>query len=192
MSYIKYSFFTLFVFCIFNLNCQTESNDLDKDNTSKNRYFGIRTTATYNYKIAHLSPSLGFAFSKHNFYVGPEYSTLLVNPLFGDPIDNFEISPLGLNFGYRYLFATQIESLSGFVQLNFSAFKNTVTQYRRIPPNSTYSEIILENTLSLGLSKNISKNLDIQGSVGFGSYRGFFLIIDKLLPTASIGLEFKL
>lgn len=189
---MKYIFSIVFIFCIFSLKSQTETTDSKEDKTSKNNHFGIRTTAAYNYKIAHFSPSLGFTFSKHNFYVGPEYSLLLVNPLFGDPIDKFEISPLGLNFGYRYLFATQIESLSGFVQLNFSAFKIAVTQYRRIPPNSTYSEIILENTLSLGLSKNISKNIDIQGSVGFGSYRGFFLIIDKLLPTASIGLELKL
>ena len=189
---MKKILFIVLVSSVLSLKCQTETGAIEKANDLKENHFGIRTNASYNYKIAHFSPSLGFTFSKHNFYVGPEYSTLLVNPLFGDPIDKFEISPLGLNFGYRYLFATQIESLSGFVQLNFSAFKNTVSTPRRIPPISTYSEIILENTLSLGLSKNISKNIDIQGSVGFGSYRGFFLIIDKLLPTASIGLELKL
>lgn len=190
LYHMKYLMFFIILFYSFNLKSQTDTNNHHNKICCDN--FGIEIRASYNYKISHFSAVLDFSVNKHNFYLGPEYSKILINPLFGDPIDKFEISPLGLNFGYYYIFGKKEKRLSGFAQLNYSVYKNTIIELQLGPYKNIHKSIVFENTFSVGMIFKTLKNTNLHCSIGLGSYKGFFLILDEFFPSASIGFEYKL
>lgn len=159
--------------------------------STDNLKVGIKLTQHFNYPILHMAPTLSIYKKNHNVYIGPEYTILRKNPL-GDPIDTWEKTAWGLNFGYRYIINSFWENTNLFVQINFSIYQVKSKEYQLGPPFVTvHKNTIIENTGDLGCKLRLCKQLEIFGGMGIGSTNGFFLMIDQFIPHAFLGIEFK-
>lgn len=178
------SFFTVFVFLsLFSLKGYSQD-------TTSNIKFGVRYTFFYNYKVLHHVPAFSMDIGRHNMYLGIQVSTILKS--FGDPVDIYDKYAYGVNFGYRFAFWKKQTKLVPFTQFNFSIYQLKYTHHQMGPPFSTKKQnLIVENTLSFGVNYNPVKHFHIYTGVGFGSYGGFFLLIDSFTPTCYMGVEYK-
>lgn len=181
----------LILFTILVLELTSISNKLYcQDSSKKNLQLSARYSFYHNYKIMHHSPVIVIIFDKHNFYFGPEYS-LILKRIKGDPVDIYEKESFGINFGYRYYWGEKAKRLNVFSQLNYAIFKVKYKEYQHGPPFVTeHKDLIIENTISLGVDYNIWNNFHVYSGAGIGSFAGFFLITDAFLPTSYIGLEY--
>ncbi|NCO55961.1 MAG: hypothetical protein GW876_11275 [Bacteroidetes bacterium] len=180
------------IFLIFVIGLISISNKLySQDRIKRTLQFSARYTFYYNYKVAHHSPVFSIEFNKHNFYLGPEYS-LILKPIKGDPVNIYEKKSFGINLGYRYFFSEQSKKLKVFSQFNFAIFQIKYKEYQLGPPFVTeHNNLIIENTVTLGIDYNIWNNIHIFSGGGIGSFGGFFLIIDAFTPSSYIGIEYK-
>lgn len=158
---------------------------------STNRWkVGIKLMQQFNYPIFHSSLSASFHKSNHNFYIGPEFSRLIVQSL-GDPIDVWKQNYFGLNLGYRYLFDSKKERTNWFLQTNFSIFQAQYQESGLGSGNTKHTKIIVENTFGVGLNFKLSKHFEIYGGIGFGSMHSFFLMMDEFNAHTFIGLVYR-
>jgi hypothetical protein len=181
--------------------CNNATSQVDTTNShnkpinpkSNKAILGFRSSINYNYKIIHYTPVFNLYLKKHNIYIGPEYNQILINPPIGDPIDKFEIYSWGLNFGYRYMFNSNYKKITGFFQFNYSIFKVDYKEYQLGPPGvSDRNKLFVENTGSLGINYNINKKITMFSGLGIGSFYGFFLILENVVPNIYFGLEYRL
>jgi hypothetical protein len=120
--------------------------------STNNLKVGIKLTQHCNYPILHMAPTLSIYKKNHNVYIGPEYTILRKNP-FGDPIDTWEKTAWGLNFGYRYIINSFWEKANLFAQFNFSIYQVKSKEYQLGPPFVTvHKNTIIENTGGLGVN----------------------------------------
>lgn len=168
--------------------------------------FSIENSLEYNFKIPRktefgnikpystLHESILFvgSFKNHVFFVGPQFSNFY--GFLYDPVDNLRHNGFGLNCGYEYDYAFS-EKNPGFVmttRLSFSLYE------ARIIENSTgpYAEMqkkvtILENNLYLGLKKSFRRNFYIHSGLGIGSTQGFFLMMESIMLSSTLGFGFE-
>lgn len=178
--------FTLFMLLLIYYPIKTFS----QDTTSSSLNFGIRYSFFYNHKVIHHIPDFSLDIEQHNIYIGVQ-ATNVLKPL-GDPVDNYEKKSYGINFGYRYLFIDKKKKLVPFTQFNFSIYQVKYIEYQHGPPFSMERQtLIVENTASIGIDFNPIKHIHIYSGIGFGSFGGFFLLIDSFTPNSYVGLEYK-
>lgn len=175
--------YTLIIWCIpFQIFGQ------DSSLTSKTN-LGVRLSVFYNYKVIHYVPTLSLDLGQHNVYLGVQ-STNVLNPMASETTI-YEKSSFGANFGYRYLFVNKQNKVVPFAQLNFSLYELNYVEYQRGPFSQEKQQLILENTASIGLNFNVLKKVQFSCGIGFGSFEGFFLLVDSFIPTGYVGVEYK-
>ena len=180
------SLFTSFAFLLIFFPLKVFS----QDTTHSSINFGIRYNFTYNYKLLHHTPIFSMNIGQHNVYIGPQATTILKS--LGDQVDEYKKKAFGVNFGYRFSFWKRQTMLVPFAQLNFSIYQVKYNEFQKAPPYSTEKKkLIIENTASIGVDFNPVKHFHVFSGVGFGSYGGFFLILDSFTPTCYIGLEYR-
>ncbi len=177
----------IILFCLISIidktYCQNESK-LENN-------FGIRYSYYYNNNIVHHTPTLFVGLKRHNLYIGPEYSIIL-NPIKGDPTDTYEKSTWGLNVGYRYYSKELAKNFSLFGQFNFSLYQINYTVYQIGPPfTNEHSELIVENTATIGADYKLFNSFNLFAGIGIGSYGGFFLLLDEFTFSSYMGIQYK-
>lgn len=178
---------TLFLFLI--ISCPIQLFSQDTTYPSKNN-FGVRIGVAYNYKVIHYVPNLSLDLGQHNVYVGIQ-ATNVLKPMGGET-EIYDKNTYGVNFGYRYLFIDKRKKIVPFAQLNFSIYELEYKEYQLGPVSPTTKQnLIVENTASLGVNFNLIKNVQFFSGIGFGSFEGFFLMVDTFIPSAYVGLEYK-
>lgn len=161
-----------------------------QDTTHSSINFGIRYSFFYNYKVLHHIPNFSMDIGQHNVYIGVQATSVLKS--LSDPADIYKKNAYGINFGYRYSFWKKQTKLVPFTQLNFSIYQVRYTEHQNGPPFSTEKQkLIVENTASIGVDFNPVKHIHIYSGIGFGSFAGFFLLIDSFTPNCYVGLEYK-
>ncbi len=184
-----------FVFFIF-VEAQTHSFCQDTIRSSidisirLNTYYTFEIKRDYNFRVIHTAPVFSFQRNSHNFYIGPQYSYVFQPTPIASEI--YEKNSYGINVGYRYYSKELVRKLRAFGQFNFSIYKVKYIAYQLGPPFSTEKKkIIVENTASIGIDFNAIKNIHVYSGIGFGSFGGFFLLIDSFTLNSYIGLEYK-
>lgn len=153
--------------------------------------FGLKLTAHYNYYLWHLTPSFSIYKGNHNIFIGPEYTQNLDEEIINDPANSYETEYIGIGLGYRYIFNSNWKRTNLFIQIKFSIYKIRYIEYSQgSPPRDNY-DMIFENTMGVGINYRITKNFEIYGGVGFGSTKGFLLIIDGFIPNSFVGIEYR-
>jgi hypothetical protein len=110
----------------------------------------------------------------------------------GSEMEIYDKNTYGINFGYRYLFVDKRKKIVPFAQLNFSIYEVEYNEYQLGPISPTTKQnLIVENTASLGVNFNLIKHVQFFSGIGFGSFEGFFLMVDTFIPSAYVGLEYK-
>ena len=161
-----------------------------QDTTRTSIGFGVRYSFYYNYKVIHHTPCFSLDIRRHNVYAGFQ-ATSIIKPI-GDPVDVYEKNTYGINLGYRYTLSNNPSAFHPFAQLNFSVYQIEYIEYQQGPPFSTLrKKLVVENTASIGLEYVPFKWLRIFSGIGFGSFSGFFLVVDSFTPTSYIGVEYK-
>ncbi|MEZ5195853.1 MAG: hypothetical protein R2764_05490 [Bacteroidales bacterium] len=137
------------------------------------------------------SIALNIGLGKHNIYLGPEYNIIL-DPIKGDPVDVYEKYNWGLNFGYRYYSNELFKKMKLFGQFNFSIYQLKYKSHSLGNPIAeNQKDAIVENTASIGLNYNMYKSFNIFLGAGFGSYDGFFLILESFTPSIYVGVDYR-
>ncbi|MDP3442121.1 MAG: hypothetical protein Q8T08_04605 [Ignavibacteria bacterium] len=187
---MKNKTFPFFIFILLHLLCE---KTICQDTTESIKYFSIRYSTSYNYKVLHYTPNVSFGFNKHNLYIGPEFNTIL-KTVKGDPVDIYEKNNWGLNLGYRYYSSEIVSNLKIFGQFNFSIYQIRLDIYQHGGPPFIvkHKELIVENTATIGIDYELFKNINLFSGIGIGSFNGFFLMIDSFTPSVYIGIEYKL
>lgn len=178
--------FGLIVFLLFNQDCfgQNKHNETPK--------LGVRLTTVYDYWVYHNTINLNVNFGDHNLYIGPELVHILMLPKKYDETDNYRSKSIGFNIGYRYSSREIAPRLKLFGQLNFSIFQLKLIEKQMGPPFSQEKiQIVVENTASFGVDYNFSNKLHLFSGLGFGSYDGFFLMINSFTPTFYVGIDYN-
>lgn len=165
--------------------------ELFSQDTTKSRIdFGVRYSFYYNYKVMHHIPCFSMDIGQHNVYLGAQ-ATNILKPL-GDDVDVYEKNSYGVNFGYRYMFFNKQKKIIPFTQFNFSIYQVKYWEYQKGPPFLTERlKLIIENTASFGIDFNPINHIHIFSGIGFGSFGGFFLLLDSFTPCSYAGLEYK-
>ncbi len=192
---MKKKIFLVLVFAIVIVAYAKPSN---QDTIKSKVFFGIRINPfydfevkrSYNFRIIHLTPLFSIIFKNHNFYLGPQYSYVFQpKPISGQI---FEHNSLGFTFGYRYYSNNIFKNTKVFGQFNYSVYQIEYENYQLGPPfKIDKKEIIAENTASLGIDFRVIRNLHFFIGAGFGSYDGFFLMINKFTLTSFLGIEYE-
>lgn len=151
---------------------------------------GLQFNSFYDYKVMHQNVTALFNFNKHNFYLGPQLTTIL-KPIY-DPVDIYERNSFGFNAGYRYSITTKYEKLKPFVSIDFAIFKVKYLENQLgLPFTTKNNKMVLENRIHFGLTYLPFNKLFFNVGLGFGSYDGFFLLIDNFTPSSFIGIGYK-
>jgi len=182
----------LIVIILFIVSSTTNlfSQDEDKNNKVKPE-IGIRYNFFYTNKVIHQASVFSIMLNKHNFYLGPEYSSIL-KPINSDIVDTYSKDSWGLNVGYRYYSNDLLKNLKLFGSFDFSIFQIKYSEYQHgLVPPTEHKQIIIENTVSIGAEYKLGKKVHLFSGVGFGSYNGFFLMLDAFTLTFNAGLEYR-
>lgn len=168
---------------------------------AKKSSFGIQYTLSYDFQVAprnsenkigvlHHAPALSYRINNHNLYIGPLLSHVFqLKPVWNDKYDN---KAFGLHFGYRYYSNELLRNFRIFVQFHYSIFWVKCQHYQLgLPDGVTKTEIRVNNTASFGVDYEAIPNLHIYAGTGFGSYDGFFLILERVNLSEYIGIKYE-
>jgi hypothetical protein len=167
------------------------SISFDSKSQQKENGSSLFFKSTYNYKLVRQTIAYQFNIKEHAFYLGPQITTIL-KPIY-DPVDLYVKNTFGIDFGYNYRFKIRPTSrLNPFLEINFSIYKLKFTEFQNGPPFSQKREnLMLENTFCFGIDYQIMKNFNLKAGLGFGSYGGFFLLIDDFTPSSFLTIQYK-
>lgn len=168
---------------------------------AKKSSFGIQYTLSYDFQVAprnsenkigvlHHAPALSYRINNHNLYIGPLLSHVFqLKPVWNDKYDN---KAFGLHFGYRYYSNELLRNFRIFGQFHYSIFW-VKCQHNQLglPDGVTKTEIRVNNTASFGVDYEAIPNLHIYAGTGFGSYDGFFLILERVNLSEYIGIKYE-
>ena len=168
---------------------------------AKKSCFGIQYTLSYDFQVAprnseskigvlHHAPAFSYRINNHNIYIGPLLSHVFqLKPIGSEKYDN---KAFGLHFGYRYYSNELLRNFRIFGQFHFSIFW-VECHYHQLgwPYNTTGTEIKVNNTASFGVDYEAIPNLHIYAGTGFGSYDGFFLILERVNLSEYIGIKYE-
>ncbi len=186
MWYKSVYFLGIFVFLLIHQDCFGQNNQNEALRP------GVRLTTVYDYWILHNAINLNLNFGNHNLYIGPELVHILRLPKKYDDIDNYRSKSIGLNFGYRYSSRELVPRVKLYGQLNFSIFQLKLIEKQLGPPFSQEKlQIVVENTASFGVDYKVSNKIHLFSGLGFGSYDGFFLMINSFTPTFYVGIDYN-
>ena len=168
---------------------------------AKKSSFGIQYTLSYDFQVAprnsenkigvlHHAPALSYRINNHNLYIGPLLSHVFqLKPVWNDKYDN---KAFGLHFGYRYYSNELLRNFRIFGQFHYSIFWVKCQHYQLgLPDGVTKTEIRVNNTASFGVDYEAIPNLHIYAGTGFGSYDGFFLILERVNLSEYIGIKYE-
>lgn len=168
---------------------------------AKKSSFGIQYTLSYDFQVAprnsenkigvlHHAPALSYRINNHKLYIGPLLSHVFqLKPVWNDKYDN---KAFGLHFGYRYYSNELLRNFRIFGQFHYSIFWVKCQHYQLgLPDGVTKTEIRVNNTASFGVDYEAIPNLHIYAGTGFGSYDGFFLILERVNLNEYIGIKYE-
>ena len=168
---------------------------------AKKSSFGIQYTLSYNFQVAprnsenkigvlHHAPAFSYRINNHNLYIGPLLSHVFQpKPIGNEKYDN---KAFGLYFGYRYYSNELLRNFRIFGQFHYSIFWVKCQHYQLgLPDGVTKTEIRVNNTASFGVDYEAIPNLHIYAGTGFGSYDGFFLILERVNLSEYIGIKYE-
>ena len=140
--------------------------------------------------VLHHAPALSYRINNHNLYIGPLLSHVFqLKPVWNDKYDN---KAFGLHFGYRYYSNELLRNFRIFGQFHYSIFWVKCQYYQLgLPDGVTKTEIRVNNTASFGVDYEAIPNLHIYAGTGFGSYDGFFLILERVNLSEYIGIKYE-
>jgi hypothetical protein len=142
------------------------------------------------------SAHVGFIFQKHAAYIGISHITLTdkyLNFLY-DKYKKYDSSYWGINLGYTFYFKEPaVKRVVLFVNFDLLLYQLSGRQHL-LNSGKNYTEIktlVVENCINIGGNYEFLKNVHFYGGAGWGSKRGFFLIIDDLFFNAFAGLSYS-
>lgn len=186
MRYKSIYCFVLFLSLLFH------QDTIGQNNQKEALRPGVRLTTVYDYWVLHNAVNLNLNFGNHNLYIGPELVHILMLPKKYDEVDKYRDRSTGLNFGYRYLSREFVPKAKFYGQLNFSIFQLKLYENQIGPPITQEKiNLVVENTASFGVDYNFSNKLHLFSGLGFGSYDGFFLMINSFTPTFYVGIDYN-
>jgi hypothetical protein len=164
-----------------------------KSITSKKTIISIRNTYKFSYRVIHYSPVISCYFKQNNIYLGPEFTRIITNPPYGDPIDTYlSTSSWGYNLGYRYMFDSLQHRVSLFFQCDFSICRFKYSIFQLGPAvNPTGYRTFFENSLSVGSFINLTHNVPVFCGAGISAFGGVFFTSDVITGYLYIGIEYK-
>lgn len=153
---------------------------------------GIMVVQQINYPISHAIVAFGLSKRNHRIHLGLNY-TRIFESYFGDEsVNSYKNNSGGVNAGYRYIIDSKWERTNFFLQLDFSIYK---VEYKAYRGHSTgvvdVEKVIVENNGSIGLNYKISEKVESFGGLGIGSTAYFFLMIERFIPHAYVGIAYK-
>ncbi len=181
--------FALFFFSFVNLFSQKKIS------------YGIENSLEYNFRLPQTNDGSLNSFAvfhedllftckikNHLIFIGPQYSRF--TGFMFDPADNYLKNSIGINFGYQYehRLSEKFYRTYFFTRLFFSIYNYNFYEHSLLNGNALVQKTILENNLSFGLKKYMSKKFYSQICLGFGSTQGFFLMLESFMISSSIGL----
>ena len=170
---------------------------------AKKSSFGIQYTLSYDFyvynknrkpdyiiDVLHHAPAFSYRINNHNLYIGPLLSHVFQPAPIGN--DKYDNKAFGLQFGYRYYSKELLHNFRIFGQFHFSIFW-VKCQHNQLglPDGVTKTEIRVNNTASFGVDYEAIPNLHIYAGTGFGSYDGFFLILERVNLSEYIGIKYE-
>ncbi len=151
---------------------------------------GFKYGLKYSYcqNTIHYSVDIMYVIEKSSFSIGGNYTRLL-NNVYGDPADRFINNQPGFNAAYGYSFLNtdnfNLSFNTGFFVYPYSFYESQLGQVN----GKKYNKLIVENYVNVGFNYKLYRKLNIYSQLGFGSYKGFFLILDGFMPVISIGVH---
>lgn len=168
--------------------CQDQNDSGVQLGIRFNTFYTFNNQLNYQFRVLHTTPGFSLSTNNHNFYIGPQYTYVFEPSSLSR--EDYETNTYGVNLGYRYYSNELVNKIRLFGQLNFSIYQVKSIAYSLGGGYST-KRIIVENTGSLGIDYTPIKHIHIFSGVGFGSFEGFFLLLDSFAPSGYVGLEYK-
>lgn len=173
-----------------NLYAQLSAHSELQAGIRTNFFYDFQLVQNNSYRVAQVAPVFSIERKNHNIYLGPEYAYFFQPK----PVTNeiFKHNSFGINFGYRYYSKYLRNNIRIYGQFNYSIFKVKLKEYSLGNPYGTdIKRIIAGNTVTAGIDYCISNQIRLFLGAGFGSFNGFFLMIDKFNLTGNTGIEYK-
>lgn len=150
---------------------------------------GMDVTTQYNYKMMHNALAMTLSYKNSSFFIGPEH-TCFFNHYYSHGL-HYERNTFGVCFGYNYSFFTK-ENHAVFVRTAFSVFPSIYSYYQMgLADWVRHKDWVIQNTVSLGVRYRLDKHLLLSLNAGFGSLKGFFLLLDSFIPMLSLSLGYN-
>lgn len=150
---------------------------------------GMDVTTQYNYKMMHNALAMTLSYKNSSFFIGPEHTCFFKN--YYSHGFSYKKNTLGICFGYDYSFFSK-KHYSFFLQTAFSVFPSKYSYYQMgLADWVRHEEWVVQNTLSVGTRYRMANHFVMSLDVGFGSLKGFFLMIDSVVPKLSVSLGFE-
>lgn len=188
--------FTLIAFLFFNY-IQAQDTLQIKVESSLEYNFRVPRKLGYesnikSFSAVHESILFTLSYKNNDLTIGPQISRIDGYLYSSDNIINK--NPIGLSIGYQHNFPIFHEENSTFfiTRLTFSLYKISKEASSLGPPNTVINNYtVLENNIFFGLKKQFKNNLYINSGLGFGSTKGFFLMIDAFMLSTTLGVGFQ-
>lgn len=151
--------------------------------------WGVKVGTQYNYKLMHNTVALTLEYKESVFFIGPEHTRFFNN--YYELGERYDRNALGLTFGYKYTLKTMAKT-SFYLQTAFSVFPAKYSFYQMgLADWVQHIEWVIQNTASVGIRYKLGKNVSFLLDGGFGSLKGFFLLMDSFVPMASFSIWFE-
>lgn len=166
------------------------THPISAQNSKVSPRFGIKYSFVHHVKLYQHVPSLTVELGRHNLSLGASFSRFL-KPI-SDPVDTYDNWAKGFQIGYRYSIGNN-EKFKPFVQFYYAVVNQAYHETQHGLPRATENtRWILMNTLSFGLSYNAHQHFSLFSGIGFGSLDGFVFILNRVIPSAYVGIELRL
>jgi hypothetical protein len=171
------------------------NNQPPHDSTRKFR-ISLDLQKGYNTISNPTSAKINFEFNRHSIYFGGSYILITDKYLekLSDRYQKYNTKYWGIKTGYIFFHKKPVaHSPVLLIQLDFLIYQLNYKQYSLITGNDFSSNkiVVVENTFNVGCHFEILKKVFVEAGVGWGSDRGFFLIIDELFISSFIGLGYS-
>ena len=176
---------------VLNLYAQKTAHSEFSAEIRTNFFYDFQLLQNNSYRVAQAAPVLSIERKNHNIFLGPEFAYFFQPK----PVTNeiFKHNSFGINFGYRYYSKYLGKNTRIYGQFNYSIFKVKLREYSLGNPYGTdVDRIIAENTITAGIDYRISKKIKLFLGAGFGSFNGFFLMVDKFTLSTNAGIDYKI
>ena len=151
---------------------------------------GVKIACHLNIPIIHMTPTISIYKKSHNFFIGPEYTSLTRPFKDADWKDRYEVQSWGFKIGYRYLYQTQWQQTHFYLQLNGSVYEGSYG-YSSPGGGGYYEGVIGEITLGFGVNHKIDQHVEIFIALGGGASFSSVGAFDHVLFHSCFGMGYN-